>query len=236
MKGQLVTNLGITPPDCRAPHGSQPITSYEMPPAIAPGRVASEGQGAHGRAQLAAPKRRGAEGKGRAASDPASPTYRQWLTPAELEADYLPPASDFTTLKAWATSKGLQVSSQPSHRVAGLVGTVAQIERALFVNLITARRPDGTVFYGPDRRPRSIWFRWCRASRVSTTSRRLTVAAAAAGRRRSAAPQAPSNRTTFATRYLGQAPSSCAALTGAGQSIGVFAYGRASTRVTLTPT
>ena len=155
-----------------------------------------------------------------AASDPSSPTYRQWLTAADLEA-YLPLTSDFSTLKAWAASKGLQVSSQPSHRVAGLIGTVAQIERALFVNMITAQRPDGTVFYAPDRRPTLDLIPLVQG--ISSLDSFAQPVVAATGGRAPIAGAFQSN--DFRDAYLGQAPSHCATLTGAGQSVGVYTIG-----------
>jgi Pro-kumamolisin, activation domain len=222
VKGQLVTTLGITPPDCRAPHGSQPITSYEMPPASP--QVGSLPKDKVLTVALSLPLRNAAALKAKvdAASDPSSPTYRQWLTPAELEANYLPPASDFSVLKAWAVSKGLQVSSQPSHRVAGVVGTVAQLERALFVNLITARRPDGTVFYAPDRRPTLDLVPLVQGISSLDDFTPPAIAAPGGGRAPTVNGAAGAFQSNdFRDAYLGP---SCIGLTGAGQKIGVFAY------------
>jgi hypothetical protein len=225
VKGELVTKLGITPPDCRGPHGSQPITSYEMPPASP--QVGSLPKDKVLTLALSLPLRNAAALKAKvdAAADPSSPTFRQWLTPAELEANYLPPASDFSLLKAWAVSRGLQVSSQPSHRVAGLIGTVAQLERALFVNLITARRPDGTVFYAPDRRPTLDLVPLVQGISSLDDFSPPAIAAAGGGR----APTVNGvpgafQSNDFRDAYLDQTRPSCIGLTGAGQKIGVFAY------------
>lgn len=85
VKGQLVTNLGITPPDCRAPHGSQPITTYSMPPTSP--QVGSLAKDKVLTLALSLPLRNLAtlQAKIDAAADPASPTYRQWLTPADRD-------------------------------------------------------------------------------------------------------------------------------------------------------
>ena len=218
VKGELVTNLGITPPDCRAPHGSQPITTYNTPPTSP--QVAPLAKDKKLTVGLSLPLRNFAslQSKVDAAADPVSASYRQWLTPAQLAADHLPTAADFTALTNWATSKGLQISSRPSHVVAGLIGTVAQIEKAFFVNMITARRPDGTIFYAPDRRPT-----------IDLTTQVLAISgiddfiparpAFSGGRAPGGIGALQAN--DFRDGYLGIG-SSCAALTGAGQSIGVF--------------
>jgi hypothetical protein len=217
VKGQLVSTLGITPPDCRAPHGSQPITTYDPPVAtpqlepLAKDKVLT--------LALSLPLRNLAtlQAKVDAAADPTSSTYRQWLTPAQLEADHLPTSSDFAALTAWAASKGLQVSTQPTHMVAGLIGTVAQIEKAFFVNMITARRADGTIFYAPDRRP-TIDFP-TQVLAISGIDNFVLPKVAFSGGRAPIAGALQSN--DFRDGYLGIG-STCAALTGAGQSIGVF--------------
>ena len=222
VKGDLVTNLGITAPECRAPHGSQAIGGYSMPPASP--QVGSLPKDTVLTLALSLPLRSLSTLQATidAAADPASPTYRQWLKPAELEATYLPTTNDFSTLTAWATSKGLQVSSQPSHMVAGLVGTVAKIEAAFFVNMITARRPDGTIYYTPDRRPTLEL--GTQVLGISGIDDFIPARVAASGGR---APNPPGGLQSndFRDGYLGAAPSSCASLTGAGQTIGVFTYG-----------
>src|SRR5262249_36448383 len=105
-----------------------------------------------------------------------------------------------------------------------IVGTAAQIEKALFVNLVQAQRPDGSVFYEPDRRP-SI-----------NLPVALTVVGMAGLDNYTA--MLPKNRTTGPTEsgsatiastdirqdYGITAPGSpCGGLTGAGQTIGIFA-------------
>jgi len=221
VKGQLVTNLGITAPDCRAPHGSQPITTYSVPPTSP--QVGSLPKDQVLTVALSLPLRNLAtlQSKIDAAADPASPTYRQWLTPADLAATYLPTSADFSTLTAWAALNGLQVSSQPTHMVAGLIGTVAQIEKAFFVNLITGRRDDGTIYYTPDRPPTIDLA--TPVLGLSGIDNFIPARVAASGGR---APNPPGGfqSNDFRDGYLGTT-STCAALTGAGQTVGVFTNG-----------
>jgi hypothetical protein len=222
VKGQLVTSLGITPPDCRAPHGSQTIATYSMPPTSP--QVGSLAKDTVLTLALSLPLRNLAalQAQVDAATDPTSPTYRQWLTPADLEASYLPSTDQFSALTAWAALQGLQVSSQPTHMVAGLTGTVAQIEKALFVNMITGRRADGTIYYTPDRQPTLDFATQVLGISGIDNFVPARVAATASGGR---APTPPGGfqSNDFRDGYLG-ATSSCAALTGAGQTIGVFTF------------
>jgi subtilase family serine protease len=220
--GALVTNNGIAAPDCRAPHGSQPITTYDPPPASP--QVGSLPKDKVLTLALSLPLRNLASLQAAIddAADPASPNYRKWLQPADLEASYLPAASDFSALTTWATSQGLQVSSQPSHMVVGLIGTVAQIEKALFVNMITGRRPDGTIFYAPDRRP-TLDF-GITVLGISGIDDFIPARVAFSGGRAPAPLAGGLQSNDFRDGYLGAAPSSCASLTGAGQTVGIFTF------------
>ena len=216
--GGLVTTNGLTPPVCRAPHGSQPITSYTVPPITDTIGTLPDNQLLTLALSLPVRNMAGLQAVADAASDPSSPTYRQWLTPAQLDANYAPLAADYTALKAWATSKGFQISSSPSRAIVGLVGTVAQIERAFYVNLITARRPDGTVFYTPDRVP-TIDF-GVQVLAVSGIDNFVPATPAFSG---GTAPVAGTFQSSdFRGAYLGT-NTPCSSLNGAGQTVGIFA-------------
>ena len=79
-QGNLVFSNGIGGPDCRAPHGTQPITSYTPPPATpvvgpAPAsKVISLAVGLPLRDLLTL------QSVIQQASDPGSPTYRQYMS------------------------------------------------------------------------------------------------------------------------------------------------------------
>jgi subtilase family serine protease len=148
-----------------------------------------------------------------------SATYRQWLTQADLQANYLPTASDYSALTAWALSKGFQISSSSNNTVLGLIGTVAQIERAFFVNLITAQRPDGTIFYAPDRVP-SLDLN-VPVLGISGIDDFVPPRIAASG---GTGPLTNTFQSSdFRGAYLGLPPSTCSTLTGTGQTVGIFA-------------
>jgi hypothetical protein len=88
-------------------------------------------------------------------SDPKDPMFRQYLTPAQFDATYGASDADYQALKDWATSSsGFAIkATYPSNLLLSVAGTAAQIERALFVNLVYRRRRDGSSFIAVDREP-----------------------------------------------------------------------------------
>ncbi len=221
--GLVFTSTGIDAPACRSPQGTQPITTYTLPPPSP--LVGPEPQNTliDVNVGLPIPNLTALEAFVDQRSDPTNPMYRQWLTPSAFLAQFAPSTGDYNTLMGWANGLGLQVIAYPSNLSVDVVGTASQIERAFFVNLVQAERRDGSVFYEPDRQP-SIQLP------VTTT---LTVVGMAG--LDSYATPLPKNESTaptgtFASLDLRQdyldiaTPGSpCAALTGAGQTIGVFA-------------
>jgi alpha-tubulin suppressor-like RCC1 family protein len=161
-KGNLVFSSGINAPDCRAPHGTQQLSGYLTPDiTTAPlvGRVPSTTP-IHLSVRL--PFRTPAPSDGypdiatlaKQVSDPNSPSYRHYLTPAEFTTHYGPPAADYDKLNGWATSSNLTVEKTWLNRlVLNVTGTAAQVEQAFYVNLDYRLRPDGMQFYALDREP-----------------------------------------------------------------------------------
>jgi hypothetical protein len=77
--------------------------------------------------------------------NPASPAYRQWLTPAAFADAYGNSASDVAAVSAWLQSQGLQVAPLPASR--GWIefsGTVAQVEQAFQTRIDSVVTPAGT--------------------------------------------------------------------------------------------
>jgi subtilase family serine protease len=72
-----------------------------------------------------------------AVADPASPEYRQFITPAEFGARFGLPGAAITTVVDWFEARGFSVRTKPANRSAiGLRGTAAELERALGVDLV----------------------------------------------------------------------------------------------------
>ncbi len=105
------------------------------------------------------------------ASDPMSANYKHYVNHTDFMNNYGPLAADYGSISTWAASKGLTAVTYPNNVLADVVGTAAQLEQALSVNLVVAERADVLIFYEPDRQPSSESRRPCSVSRASTTTR-----------------------------------------------------------------
>jgi subtilase family serine protease len=87
--------------------------------------------------------------------DPASPTYRRFLTVEEFTARFGPTQEDYDAVIHFAQTRGLTVVGTSRNRLnLDVTGTAAQIELALHVNLGLYRHPtENRLFYAPDREP-----------------------------------------------------------------------------------
>jgi subtilase family serine protease len=78
----------------------------------------------------------GVDALAKAVSDPASPSYGQYLTPEAFMARFSPSASAVASVRAWLTSQGLRLGRMPLSRLyVPASGTAAQIERAFGVTM-----------------------------------------------------------------------------------------------------
>ena len=87
--------------------------------------------------------------------DPASPAYRQFLTPQQFAEQFGPSEADYQAVIAFAGSHGLKVTATHLNRaVLSVRGSVAEIQKALHVTLRVYQHPTETRrFYGPDAEP-----------------------------------------------------------------------------------
>jgi subtilase family serine protease len=89
-----------------------------------------------------------------ALTDPNSPQYRKFLTPAEFEAQFDPTDQDYQAVITFARAKGFAVTTTVANRIVVEVsGPASAVESAFYVKLNNHRRTDGTIFYAPDREP-----------------------------------------------------------------------------------
>ncbi len=66
-----------------------------------------------------------------AQTDPASPQYHQWLTPAQLRSDYGPAQSDIDAVTGWLTAHGLTVNKVSATGMSiDFSGTAASLKAA----------------------------------------------------------------------------------------------------------
>jgi hypothetical protein len=214
-QGAMVFAGGINAPDCRAPHGTQPITSYTPPPPSTAAGAAPNDKVIFLAVGLPIRNLAALQSFVQQASDPASPTYLQYKTPADILADHSPPTADYDALVAWAQVRNLTVGTHPNRLVADVSGTVADIERAFYANVILAFRPDGSQYYRLDRQP-SVDFA-VQLLGVSgldnfVPSKALAGTAPIPGTFQS---------SDLRGAYLG-VNNSCTALNGAGQTIGIL--------------
>jgi subtilase family serine protease len=87
--------------------------------------------------------------------DPSSSVYRQFLTVDQFTEKYGPSSEDYETVKAFAKANGLKILSTSRNRMNLRVrGTVQNIEKALNVTMGVYQHPtEARTFFGPDREP-----------------------------------------------------------------------------------
>lgn len=88
-------------------------------------------------------------------SDPKSSSFRQFLTQAQFAATYGATASDYASLQDWAqnTAGFMITTTYPNNLLLSVRATAAQIEMALYVNLVYRQRRDGSMYVAVDRDP-----------------------------------------------------------------------------------
>ncbi len=86
--------------------------------------------------------------------DPASPNYRQYLTPAQFAERFGPTEEDYQALAAFFEANGLAVTgTHPNRTILDVTGTVADIESTLHVHMTYWNHPTRGVFFAPDQEP-----------------------------------------------------------------------------------
>jgi len=87
--------------------------------------------------------------------DPASPNYRQFLTPDEFTAQFGPTEEDYQKVVSFAQTSGLTVTRTHGNRMlVDVSGKVSDIEKAFHVTMRTYQHPvEARQFYAPDVEP-----------------------------------------------------------------------------------
>ena len=216
-QGNLVFSNGINAPDCRGPQGTQPINGYTPPPSspvVGPApadKVISLAVGLPVR-DLA-----GLQSFVEKASDPSNKsTYRKYMSAADVTADQSPSTADYNAVLSWAQALGLKTGTYANRLAVDVTGTVASIEQAFHANVILAQRPDGSTYYRLDRKPSvDLGVALLGVSGLDNYVLPKSVVGT------SPIPGAFQS-SDLRGAYLGGAGAACAALDGAGQSIGIF--------------
>jgi kumamolisin len=87
--------------------------------------------------------------------NPASPSYRHFLTVEQFTAEFGPTEDDYNTLINFAQERGLTVvATSPNRLNLDVTGSVAAIQQAFHLNLRTYQHPtENRAFFSPDREP-----------------------------------------------------------------------------------
>jgi kumamolisin len=87
--------------------------------------------------------------------DPNSPSFHQYLTPAEFTARFGPSQADYNAVVGYAKANGFQVIGGTRDGMnVEVKGPVSAIESAFHVTMRTYRHPtENRTFYSPDREP-----------------------------------------------------------------------------------
>ena len=87
--------------------------------------------------------------------DPASPNFRQYLTPEQFAERFGPTEQDYQAVIDFAKANGLTVTgTHPNRVMLDVSGTVADIERVFHVTMRTYRHPtENRTFFAPDAEP-----------------------------------------------------------------------------------
>ncbi len=87
-------------------------------------------------------------------ADPASPSFRQYLSSSEFTERFGPAQEDYDQLIAFVQANGLEVTAtHPNRMILDVAGTVGAVERVLHVNLVAWSHATRGQFFAPDRDP-----------------------------------------------------------------------------------
>ena len=87
-------------------------------------------------------------------SDPRSPNYRRYLSASEFAARFGPTQEDYAKLMEFFQANGFAVSGTHANRmILDVTGAVSAIDKALRVNMTVWEHPTRGQFFAPDRDP-----------------------------------------------------------------------------------
>jgi subtilase family serine protease len=172
-----------------------------------------------------------------AVTNPASPAYRQFLTPSEFTAKFGPSQANYTALVSFLTSNGFTVTGGSRDGMDVQVSApVSAVESAFHITLNTYQHPtENRIFYGPDTEPTtalpfSLWH-ISGLDNYSIPKPRLLSRSEYAAANNMSADGVVSHATTGSgpsASFLGSDMRAAyyggSALTGAGQNLGLLEY------------
>ena len=159
--------------------------------------------------------------------DPTSASYGQYLSVQDFTNQYGPSLDDYNTLIAFAKSAGLKVTSTyPNRMLITVTATAQKVEKAFNVSMGIYQDPQvaGRTFYSPDREPTAIigaplWHIGGLDNYSIPHPASLLQAATVQPNTTGSGPGGQFIGSDFRAAYYGGT-----ALTGAGQSVGLFEF------------
>lgn len=163
----------------------------------------------------------------------AHPSYRHFLTVEQFTEKFGPSREDYEAVKTWAKANGLRVTGNaPNRMIVHASGSAQNIEKALNVRMNTYQHPtENRTFFAPDREPTTnmsvrLWSiggldNFSRPTPMYSKRDPKTVAPADVIGDASVG-SGPSN--SFLGSDMRAAYYGGSALTGAGQSVGIFEF------------
>jgi len=159
--------------------------------------------------------------------DPSSPSYRQFLTVEEFTARFGPSQADYDSVIRFAKANGFRVVGTSRNRMnLDVTGSVASIERAFHLTMGTYRHPtENRTFFASDREPTpdlavQLWH-------ISGLDNYSTPRPMVAKRELKVQPDAMTGscpQQSFCGSDMRAAYYGGTALTGSGQSLGLFEF------------
>ena len=88
-------------------------------------------------------------------TDPDSPMFRKYITPAEFTERFGPSQADYDTVRSYMEERGLKVTGGSRDGMELQVqGTIDKVEKAFHVTMRNYQHPtENRVFFSPDREP-----------------------------------------------------------------------------------
>lgn len=159
--------------------------------------------------------------------DPASPSYRKYLTVEEFTARFGPNQQDYDAARRWAETNGFTIAGTSRNRMnLDVIGPVATVENALHVNMGVYQHPtENRTYYAPDREPTvDLPFRLWHIAGLDNYSIPRTALALRSLAVKSEATTGSCPEQSFCGSDMRAAYYDGATLDGSGQSLGLLEY------------
>jgi subtilase family serine protease len=159
--------------------------------------------------------------------NPASPSYRHYLTVEEFTTMFGPTQQDYDAVRHWAENNGFTVVGTSRNRMnVDVTGPVATIETALHVNIGLYQHPaESRAFYAPDREPTvDLPFPLWHIAGLDNYSIPRPALVRRAANAQPAATTGSCPEQSFCGSDMRAAYYEGTALTGSGQSLGLLEY------------